>query len=645
MDNIGGNDNRIGNGGQFSLPAKIQFLSHFRERGPDFRGNFMSSLRTICCDRGALEKAAGRVLFGLAACRRIGERGVVVVAGEGRGGRVSGDATVRQGVWLRGQMTFGTMRLEPGSVWRPGVTDRFGREEERDAERAGASGLVFTFAGPLAADYVNFLEENFGRMVRLPSDSPALRAARALAAAAEAGAGARREVMSRRVFGWLAALHETLEERQVHLQDLLRGRIDHLLPEGAAHGYSVKALAAHLGCTPGWLARRLQQAWRRPAGEVLHALRLQYARELLATTGTGAGEVAWRCGFASASSFSKAFRRTMGMTPTQAREVAREVAGQGRGLAERGEGQALVVRVEERGARTGVAMRDLLPAGWEVTPVAVWGGAYFQCDGGEVDMVYDTPFDVSINTITRGLQWVVTLEGEAVFEAGGRGLTTRPGMVVVYPSPSKGRWTTPSGRSWRRVWVKVRCDWGNEALLALGAAHGWAAMLPLGSRPVRLAKKWVREWNAHRSEPSVAASRSGYEWLLSWWELLQSGRVRPLVWHDARMGQDDGVLPDLRQMAVPSFFRRIKTISGYAKQIGYSRSHTVRKLNGQWKGGTPAQIIRRQRLAQAALDLRRTRMSVTEIARRSQFASAGSFIPAFRREFGMTPLAYRQAQI
>ncbi|MDR1281922.1 MAG: helix-turn-helix transcriptional regulator [Opitutaceae bacterium] len=98
-------------------------------------------------------------------------------------------------------------------------------------------------------------------------------------------------------------------------------------------------------------------------------------------------------------------------------------------------------------------------------------------------------------------------------------------------------------------------------------------------------------------------------------------------------------------MAVPSFFRRIKTISGYAKQIGYSRSHTVRKLNGQWKGGTPAQIIRRQRLAQAALDLRRTRMSVTEIARRSQFASAGSFIPAFRREFGMTPLAYRQAQI
>ncbi|EIP97924.1 DNA-binding domain-containing protein, AraC-type [Opitutaceae bacterium TAV1] len=606
----------------------------------------MTRFCTTCCDREALEKAAGRVLFGLAACRRIGWRGAVVVAGEGgrggsgseretgREGRVSGDATVRQVVWLRGQVTFGTMRLEPGSVWRPGVTDRFGREEEKAAERAGASGLEFTFAGPLAADYVNFLEENFGRMVRLPPGSPALRAARALAAAAEAGA--RREVMSRRVFGWLAALHETLEERQVHLQDLLRGRIDHLLPEGAAHGYSVKALAAHLGCTPGWLARRLQQAWRRPAGEVLHALRLQHARELLATTGAGAGEVAWRCGFASASSFSKAFRRAMGMTPTQARVLGKKGTG-GRGT--KAGGNAIMRVMEERRRRGPTELR-VLPAGEDVMAATVWGGAYFQCDGGETDKAYNMPFDISINKITRGIHWVVTLEGEAVFETGGYSLTVHPGMVVVYSSPSKGRWMTPSGRPWRRVWVKVRCDWGNEALLALGTAHGWAAMVPLASRPVRLARQCVREWNEHRNRPSVEMSRSGYEWLLAWWELLHSGRVRPLV--DAR-GQ--AVLPDMREVALPSFFRRIKTITGYAKQIGYSRSHTMRKLSEQWKGGTPAQIIRRQRLAQAALDLRRTRLPVVEIARRSQFASAGSFIPAFRREFGMTPLAYRLAQI
>ncbi|RRK01765.1 AraC family transcriptional regulator [Opitutaceae bacterium TAV3] len=586
------------------------------------------------------------------ACEALGASllrpaGAGVASDAPTGGR-DARATVRQVVWLRGRASVvgnqnvagGPVRLEPGTVWRPGAADRVelkaggggeGQEEE-------ALGLEFTFAGPLAGDYVAFLEENFGRLVRLPASAPALRAARALAAAAESGVG--RVALARRVFGWLSALHEALEERQVHVKDLLRGRIDHLLPECAAHGYSVKALAAHLGCTPGWLARRLQHAWRRPAGEVLHALRVRHARELLASA--GAGEVAWRCGFSSAASFSKAFKRATGLTPTQAREEAK----QGRGLAERqeggeGGGQALVVRVDERGVRSGVAMRDLLPVGWEVTPVAVWGGAYFQCDGGEVDMVYDTPFDVSLNTITRGLHWVVTLEGEAVFESGGCSLTVRPGMVVVYPSPSRGRWTTPSGRPWRRVWVKVRCNWGNEALLALGAAHGWAAVLPLASRPVRLAKKWVREWNEHRSEPSVAASRSGYEWLLSWWELLQSGRVRPLV----RREGGEGVLPDLRGMLLPSFFRRIKTISGYAKQIGYSRSHTVRKLNEQWKGGTPAQIIRRQRLAQAALDLRRTRLPVSEIARRSQFASAGCFIPAFKREFGMTPLAYRLAQI
>jgi AraC-like DNA-binding protein len=57
---------------------------------------------------------------------------------------------------------------------------------------------------------------------------------------------------------------------------------------------------------------------------------------------------------------------------------------------------------------------------------------------------------------------------------------------------------------------------------------------------------------------------------------------------------------------------------------------------------TPHQYLTRHRLARAALMLRRSARSVTEICFEAGFESPGSFSTLFRRHFGLSPREFRQ---
>lgn len=60
-------------------------------------------------------------------------------------------------------------------------------------------------------------------------------------------------------------------------------------------------------------------------------------------------------------------------------------------------------------------------------------------------------------------------------------------------------------------------------------------------------------------------------------------------------------------------------------------------------GEGPGEMGRRLRLERGARSLRNTQQSITCIALEAGFASSQAFTKAFRRHFGMTPLAFRQA--
>lgn len=80
-------------------------------------------------------------------------------------------------------------------------------------------------------------------------------------------------------------------------------------------------LAAYLGITP----KKLERLFRRFTGELparfYRTLRLEQARALLHDSGLGIDEIGQRCGFSSASHFSRCFRDFSGHSPRQERKL------------------------------------------------------------------------------------------------------------------------------------------------------------------------------------------------------------------------------------------------------------------------------------------------------------------------------------
>jgi AraC-like DNA-binding protein len=82
------------------------------------------------------------------------------------------------------------------------------------------------------------------------------------------------------------------------------------------------------------------------------------------------------------------------------------------------------------------------------------------------------------------------------------------------------------------------------------------------------------------------------------------------------------------------------TIAELAGAAGLSRAYFGREFRRTF-GESPHQYLLTRRLERAAALLRTTDRSVTDVCFAVGLQSLGSFIPSFRRMFGLTPLAYR----
>jgi len=481
--------------------------------------------------------------------------------------------------------------------------------------RTGRWELVeLRFAGPRAARYAAYLIERYGHCLPLARPSRAARMLRELSRGVGPDGGA----LERTAYRWFTEGHRGAEARRDDLGKFLGGSRETLVSTASEHGFSLAAMAVHFSCSPSLLSERLARAWGMPAGVLLKEARWFHARRLMAETSLSLRDIAAQCGYASPAAFNAAFRKRFGVTPGALRA---------------------------RGAST-PTRKPLLPAAPAPSPApeprpnpsasrtelaaVVPGGPYLHFDGGEVAYPFETPYKLAVNTVSDAIQWVCTLEGEAVFEVGGHRIRVTPGIVLIFPQPINAQWVTPERKPWHRVWLKLRGPWAMETLAAFVARHGWLVTIPLNSAPVALARKWVPHWRRHRDRLSLDGSEAALEWFLVWRDLVESGQVAPRP------------APDMRQFASRSFFRRLKTVTAYAREIGYSRSYLSRKLKTQWlETPRPGSFFRRYRLTNAAHELRDTRLPVSEIARRALYTHTSTFIQAFRREFGVTPLQHR----
>ncbi|MGE1153132.1 helix-turn-helix domain-containing protein [Pseudomonas sp. ICMP 460] len=102
-----------------------------------------------------------------------------------------------------------------------------------------------------------------------------------------------------------------------HQRRLLVDYIDHHLQDPI----SLSQLAAMCTLSEYHFARMFRQSFGLPPHQYLLARRLARAQSLLRSGALALGEIAWLCGFASASHFSQRFRQAMGATPGEYRQA------------------------------------------------------------------------------------------------------------------------------------------------------------------------------------------------------------------------------------------------------------------------------------------------------------------------------------
>lgn len=104
--------------------------------------------------------------------------------------------------------------------------------------------------------------------------------------------------------GWLGALHD----RQI-------GRAISLIHRDPARDWTVASLASELAMSRSAFAARFTELVDEPAMRYLTRWRMQVARTWLTEDGGTVGEVAGRLGYRSEAAFSRAFKRTVGVSP------------------------------------------------------------------------------------------------------------------------------------------------------------------------------------------------------------------------------------------------------------------------------------------------------------------------------------------
>ncbi|HEX2640136.1 MAG TPA: AraC family transcriptional regulator [Pyrinomonadaceae bacterium] len=92
-------------------------------------------------------------------------------------------------------------------------------------------------------------------------------------------------------------------------------RVVERLSEDFAEGISTEDLAADAGVHPVHLAAVFRRFYHETIGDYVQKLRVEHASELLQKKSISLCEIAYECGFADQSHFTRVFKRRVGVTP------------------------------------------------------------------------------------------------------------------------------------------------------------------------------------------------------------------------------------------------------------------------------------------------------------------------------------------
>lgn len=114
-------------------------------------------------------------------------------------------------------------------------------------------------------------------------------------------------------------------ERAVRLAELAEA-VDHLRTH-FDQPVRIADVAELAGLSMKQFERRMHKVFSLSARSFLQKLRLEAATDLLLRTDLSVGEITGRCGYPDQSAFTRQFRQTVGLTPTEYRRLYRPITG------------------------------------------------------------------------------------------------------------------------------------------------------------------------------------------------------------------------------------------------------------------------------------------------------------------------------
>ena len=230
--------------------------------------------------------------------------------------------------------------------------------------------------------------------------------------------------------------------------------------------------------------------------------------------------------------------------------------------------------------------------------------------------------------------WIYVLRGSLRYVRGEDRHVVTAGQALITRRPEPGnilRAGTPEAPL-HYLWIHVV---GEPALSFFDYLHhkyGQIQNIPLDSPAVSRSRRIIRLALLQSPVRSVHFwSTETYHWLDAWWQAVQEQK--------SSIDRDAARVPALGRL-LPNEPGNFKA---FAREMGYSRAYLTQKLSAEW-GVTPGRALREVRLRQAAQLLRSTKLSISEIADKTGYATPSGFICAFLRLYKETPARYRRSR-
>jgi AraC-like DNA-binding protein len=239
--------------------------------------------------------------------------------------------------------------------------------------------------------------------------------------------------------------------------------------------------------------------------------------------------------------------------------------------------------------------------------------------------------------LREGSGWIFqyTLSGTGFLTSGGNTYAVAPGYAFLVQIPDEHRYyyDPHSEEPWEFLWIRLQHPSLAAAYPVIHEALGYVFACPPDAEPIR--KLWQLYHSMDTESPSkldkYAISELAYSWLLA---LLRwsSGERRT-----------ETAMPANYKAAMDTIHRRYHeaiSLQELAEVAGTTRTHFCKQFH-KLTGITPHVYVRNLRIQKAAELLRRTELSIADIASRTGFDNTSYFGKVFRSLIGVTPSDYR----